>query len=481
MILVLALRSLLARPIRSVVLAGGFGLGVAVMAALLGIGGVILEQARTPDLAGGGDVVLAGAAGRLGSARFILANVLGSGTLAERVHAAAPSARATLYLVDERGSVPIQVRAGIPGRERALGDPETGQATAWADTAADSAWAAPDASNVLRAMDGFHPIPDVPARAASWAEWLYFNGRAGDVRFYLTFIAGPRLDSGRRALGVRLQLERRGDMTSYSQSLEVDEAALRSAPDLDVGESSVRLDGLDYRIRLNLTPEAGGPGVTGTIVLRATPGRSLPPFVMRGANGWMSGYVVPVMEGALSGEIRVGNDTLDLSDGTGYHDHNWGFWEGVRWQWGQVQGEGLSFVYGRVYPPADAADADRLPGFVIALGPQGPVGFATEVTIEETDRETIGRPARIVIRGRSDSLQLTLDLAIENTTSTRMRQGFFGGGMQFLQMRARYRVSGRAGDRDVDFTASGSAETFRGEKTVAPTSPRSRKRDRASE
>ena len=39
MILTLALRSLLARPIRSAVLAGGFGLGVAVMAALLGIGG----------------------------------------------------------------------------------------------------------------------------------------------------------------------------------------------------------------------------------------------------------------------------------------------------------------------------------------------------------------------------------------------------------------------------------------------------------
>jgi hypothetical protein len=230
-----------------------------------------------------------------------------------------------------------------------------------------------------------------------------------------------------------------------------------------VGLNSVRLDGLDYRIQLNLPAEGGGSSAVGTIALRATPGRSLPPFVMRGANGWMSGYVVPVMEGVLSGEIRIGGETIDLSGGTGYHDHNWGFWEGVRWQWGQVQGEGLSFVYGRVYPPADAADPDRLPGFLLALGLDGPVGFATDVTIEETDRKTTGRPERIIIRGRSDSLQLTLDLAIESTTSTRMRQGFFGGGMQFLQMRARYRVSGRAGDRDVEFTASGSAETFRGQ------------------
>ena len=72
------------------------------------------------------------------------------------------------------------------------------------------------------------------------------------------------------------------------------------------------------------------------------------------------------------------------SGGTGYHDHNWGFWEGVRWQWGQVQGDGLSFVYGRVYPPADAADGTRLPGFLVALGQEGPVGYATDVTIEET-------------------------------------------------------------------------------------------------
>jgi hypothetical protein len=468
MILALAVRSLLARPVRSLVLAGGFGLGVAVMAALLGIGGVILEQARTPDLAGGGDVVLGGAAGRLGSARFILSNVLGSGNLGERVETAAPSARATLYLFDSRGGVPIQVRGGIPSRERALGDAETSQVpSAWVDAPSDKSWTSPDASQVLRAMDAFHPIPDVPARAKSWAEWLYFNGRAHDTRFYLTFMAGPRFESGRRSLGVRLQLERNGALTSYAQSIEIDERALQSAPDLDVGLNSVRLDGLDYRIQLKLPAEAGGPGVTGTIVLRATPGRSLPPFVMRGASGWMSGYVVPVMEGALSGEIRIGAETLTLSGGTGYHDHNWGFWDGVRWQWGQVQGEGLSFVYGRVYPPADAADRDRLPGFIVALGPDGPVGFATDVTIEETDRATSDRPERIVVRGRSDSLQLTLDLTIDSMTATRMRQGFFGGGMQFLQMRARYRVSGRAGDREIDFAAPGSAETFRGEKTAA--------------
>ena len=31
---------------------------------------------------------------------------------------------------------------------------------------------------VLRHIDRFHPVPDAPEWAASWAEWLYFNGRA---------------------------------------------------------------------------------------------------------------------------------------------------------------------------------------------------------------------------------------------------------------------------------------------------------------
>jgi hypothetical protein len=38
----------------------------------------------------------------------------------------------------------------------------------------------------------------------------------------------------------------------------------------------------------------------------------------------------------------------------------------------------------------------------------------------------------------------------------------FGAGLDFLQLRAKYAVSGQAGGRTVNFTAPGSAETFRG-------------------
>ena len=473
----LAVRSLLSHPVRSAVLAGGFGLGVSVMVSLLGIGEVILEQARAPALAGGGDLVVAGATGRVTSARFILSSALNTPPLNGRASAASPTVRTTLYLVRNDRVVPVRARAGIPSLERAIGDDETAAIEAWTDAPPDAAWTSPAPGDVLRAMDRFHPIPDVPARAESWAEWLYFNGHAGETRFYLTFLVGPRRESGRRAAGVRLQLDRDGRVASYSESAEIDEAQLLAdAPDMTIGRSRVRLEGDRYLITIDLlgTPDAtavtqkgrtsspGGPRITGDIVLEAKSGRSLPPITIKGTGGWVSGYVVPVMSGTLGGTLNVAGEVVSLERGTGYHDHNWGYWEGVSWQWGQVQGGGLSFVYGRISPPADAADADRIPGFLAVLGPDGPLGHSTNVSIEETDATDTGQPRRIVVQGRSRSLDLTMELDIEDVLMSRMDSGSFASTLDFYQLRATYHVVGRAGDRSVDFTSPGAAETFRG-------------------
>ena len=103
--------ALWSQPVRSAVLADGFGLGVSVMANLLGIGEVMLEQARAPALAGGGDVVIAGATGEVPSARFILSSALDASAREGRVRAASPTLRARLYLVTgEQRTVPISVR-----------------------------------------------------------------------------------------------------------------------------------------------------------------------------------------------------------------------------------------------------------------------------------------------------------------------------------------------------------------------------------
>ena len=461
MIVKLAIRSLFAHPVRSAVLAAGFGAGVAVMAILLGVGQVVLEQARSPVLVGGGDVVITGAAPGITAAGVLLSSTLRRPPLAARARAASPSSRAMLYLVRDGSVTPVRARGGVPSLERALGDPEVSGVTAWTDAPADAAWSAPDPADVLRAIDRFRPVPDVPARASSWAEWLYFNGRSPAARFYLTFLAGPARPDGTRGAGVRLQLERGGRIMSFDAASALDQTAVAVAPDLTIGANKVRLQGLRYHLTLDLRGE-GGHRAAGDLFIEGSAGGMMPPIEIHGAGGWRSGYVVPVMSGVLGGTILVDGERVSLDGGVGYHDHNWGFWKGVSWQWGQVQDGDLSVVYGRVFPPADAADPARIPGFLAAIGPDGPIGYATNVTIDEVNDPVTSRPRRITVRGRSTSIDLTLAFSVEALNVNRMQSGPLEGAMDFLQLRGRYAVDGTAGDRRLAFQSPGSAETFRG-------------------
>jgi hypothetical protein len=118
-----------------------------------------------------------------------------------------------------------------------------------------------------------------------------------------------------------------------------------------------------------------------------------------------------------------------------------------------------------VFPPREAADPDTIPGFVGALGPDGPLGYSTDVRITETNDEH-GRPQRIAVRARGTALEIDLTFNVSSTVTTSMDRGPLGaapsGGVDFLQMRGEYDVSGRAGTRPINFRAQGSAETFRG-------------------
>ena len=452
MILRLALRSLAVRPIRTAVLACGFGFGIAVMAALLGVGDVILEQARSPQLLGGGDVVVSSGLGLIENAPFVLSSVRGLAATAS------PARRETVYLLKEDGvAIPVVARGGVPSLEKAVGDREVKDIAAWADTPADERWKHADPSDLLRTFDRFHAQPDVPEFAASWAEWLYFNGRTKDgrTRFYLSFIFGPTTRPGVRSAGVRLQLDRDGITTNYAAQADVDaQTVLANAPDVGIDRSTVTLDGTRYRIALRL------PGASGDLVLDPDPGRSLPPAVLHGARGWLSGYVVPVLSGKLSGALNVGADTIRFDDASGYHDHNWGFWRDVRWQWGQVSGPDLSFIYGRVFPPADVADADRIPGFFGVLDRSGLAGVATNVTIAEhrPEGDVKAAPSSIEVTARGSGLNLRLSFARDRSVRTAL--SMTGGGNDFLQLGGTYRVEGRVGGRSVDFSARGAAETF---------------------
>jgi len=472
MIVRLAIRSLSVRPIRTAVLACGFGLGVAVMAELLGIGEVILDQARAPALQGGGDIVLSGAFGEIENARFVMSTLQSSPALQSRIVTASPSRKASLYLIGRGAATAVTVKGGVPSLEKAVGDSEVRDAAAWVDVRSDSRWTDLDPPTILRSLDRFHRQPNAPEFNASWAEWLYFNGRSQDgrVRFYVTFMVGPLRANGTHAAGVRLQLDRDGRQTNYSSSGEVDDRTLlERAPDLDIGASRVRLEGSRYVLTLRLQAEGRRSQLTGQLTFDVATRRSLPPMVVHGARGWLSGYVVPALAARVDGSVYADSESFTLRDASGYHDHNWGFWRDVRWQWGQVAGDEVSLVYGRVFPPASVADPEQMPGFLGVFGRDGVIGVATNVTISERDAarrsdgasngRPDGRPDQIDVRARGRALDLSMTFLVDR--DVRSALGLTRSDVDFLQLGGTYQVRGHVDGRPLDFTARGAAETFR--------------------
>lgn len=468
MIVRVALRTFTHRPWRTTVLACGFGLGVAVMACLLGVGEVILEQSLSPQLKGGGDVRIVGTHGALRNARFIMHRLRKDPQFASAIEAISPVLRRPLYLISEHGSRRIVARGGIPSREKALGDYETQAIEAWQDLAQDLAWTAPGDGDLLRSMDRFHAIPAETAWSDSWAEWLYFNGTTESHSFYLTFLVGARVmgadgtPTANRLGGVRLQLETPAGRRTFAVSAEIDAARLLvTAPDIQIGGNDVQLleDGR-YRIRLRLhethDENTAGTLLSGELVLTPDNGANggMPPYVVHGTDGWLSGYVVPVLDGNVQGYLTIDGKKIDFENAAGYHDHNWGFWRDVRWQWGQVKHDDVSIVYGRISPPAEAADPARLPGFLAIVQSDGTTGFAGGIRIEETDG--LDGPETISVLANGPNLDLELLLTIVETI-----RGDHGG-MDFLQMQADYEVRGRVAGQEIQFQARGATESWRG-------------------
>ncbi len=471
MMIRLAVRSLMTRPLRTAVLAGGFGIGVGAMAGLLGVGAVILEQARSPELAGGGDV-LVGVAGDRGS--HALRALAGPLRASEGIAVASPRAGGLFHVVRQQGG-PLRVvaRGGIPSLEQALGDPETGDQALWADGPQDDPWLNPDLEWILRESDRFHEHPAESRWQGSWAEWLYFNGTAGDTRFYLTFLVGEGEPGDRRPAGVRLQLETDEWKGSWwAEDMLDGTELLRSAPDLDIAGCSVRLDATGYRITLDFPGsnhrENDPRPLRGSLLIQGGIEGLIPPLQLYGAHGWVSGYVVPVSDGRLEGTLNVDGVIVPLQAGRGYHDHNWGYWAGVTWRWGQVAGAEGSFLYGRVIPPEDAADPDQMPPVLVFRGVDGERRFLRDVKIEEQGGAEGEAPQRILVRGSGPDAEIRMEFQVSGADRT--RTSFLGDGrapaMDLLQMRGVWTVRAKLGGEEFTMQETGSAETFRGSSTV---------------
>jgi hypothetical protein len=485
MLLILAFRHLWVRKLRTLFLLVGFSLGVGVMVVLLSVGEAMLAQARDVSLVGGGEVTVlpqgidveAMRTGGLGAmyfgidrARFLTRQVFGGARHAALVRAVGPAIEGKLlYLCAVAAPCrPRAVRAGgeIPSRARALGSGIGVLEGRWEDSPADSAYVSPTRQQLYDELDHFHlpPRPD-----SAWGEWHYFNLVTSPVEWwYLTYLVGGEVPSGR--WGGRILVTHRRPDGRY-QRFTADAPAARvtldtARADLTIAGSSVRQRDGHYV----LSARAGGPegALRMDLLVRPLANRYFPPVELRDLD-FVSGYVVPALAASATGRICVGARCVTLSEVPAYHDHNWGVWRDVTWEWGAARGSGLSLLYGGVYGPErtgpGAGAQVTSPFFLTLVDSLGVlqvlrfdrIDYVGNKRAEGVAGGTAPERFRLLATRGADSVRLEVEA--DHALATEMEATSFR--RYFLQMRGRFRLEGKLAGNTIADSGSGFFETYR--------------------
>lgn len=492
MILRLAFGGLRDKPWRTLFLLLGFGLGVGVMIVLLAIGEAMVLQSKDEKLVGGGtisvlpeglslEVMKTGGVGgmfvNIPNARFVHRQVLASPRLSDVVAAVAPQTDGQLLYVRTRGEeFPVRAMGEIPSATRAVGAAPELMAGAWEDDDFDRRFLAPRPDELRHEMDRFHHTPaSVTAEEReTWGEWHYFNVLSADAKrwAFITLAVGGDVPSGAHGGQVLITLheegkpERRFETLWPSPRLSVD----TSRADLRVGDSEVTLDP-DGRYRLRARAREQGSGAVAEIELMVTPE---PAAYFPGANiggeSLMSGYAVPGLRATATGSLCVNGRCERFDDAQSYHDHNWGVWRDVTWEWGSARVGAYSLLYGRVL--REGTDLVDEPLFVYLVDSLGFAGIFRPQEIRYEEGRTLivdGRRVRVPARGLlfdargADTLRIELE--VEDAAATPMRgvrRGAADGMLRaFIQMKGRASLSGRIGGRPLTGSGYGFFETWR--------------------
>jgi hypothetical protein len=238
-----------------------------------------------------------------------------------------------------------------------------------------------------------------------------------------------------------------------------------SRADLTIAQSSVRQRDGTYQLRARASGERGDVSVD--VRLIPAPNRYFPPVELRD-DAFLSGYVVPALSATASGKICVNRRCRDFTNVPGYHDHNWGTWRNVTWEWGTGRGHRLNLLYGGVYGP----DSDRAAGgsainspffisLVDSLGVKQVLRF-NEIAYEGAQpvagSSRAKGPTSFSLTANRDADSVRLRVRVVDALATEMSAGKFR--RVFLQMRGRFTLTGIVAGEAVADSGMGFFETY---------------------
>jgi hypothetical protein len=475
----------------------------------------------------------------VGQAPFLYRQVLAGPRLEGRVEAAAPWIDDELVHLEVDGRLHAASAGGrIPSLARAMGVPAEASAGGWEDVAADRDWRAPGDSALYAAMDRFHLPSGEAAGDSTWAEWHYFNVRLRDAAaeggggradggddgaasdgtgasaggwLYLTYMVAGAVPDGRwggRVLATVVSgtapgrtpgadpggadRSRGTRVRTWEARTPADEVAFSlTDPDVRIGDASVTLGPAGaYRLEARVPPPAGdgslGPATDGAasggdtlrleLTVRAASRQHLPPLdVSSGA--CPSGYTAPILDGRARGRVCAGDGCRRLEDAPAYHDHNWGVWRDVTWDWGQARAGPYSALWGGLRRAPASGDgacgearergggdgpgrrflflADTL-GF-LGLFPIDSLGYRWAAGRGPAGAER-PRPRTLSLRASRPPDTLRVDASVRHARASRGART----DALFHQMEGRVRLRGRLRGRDLGAEGRGFFETWGG-------------------
>lgn len=414
------------------------------------------------------------------NARFIYRQLLASPRLAGSVRAAAPQiTRKLLYLRTPSGEYPVLASGEVPSRSDAVGAVPALAAGAWRDDDGDRRWMAPTPYELYSRIDHFHLPPDGLANPESWGEWHYFNVLSADGRRwgFISFIVGG--DVRGREWGGELAITLRsegGSTRRFAATVPRDSVRFSTnTPDLALGSARVTLlPDARYELHARAPAEDGsGEVVTVDLVVAPAPGALFPGATLASGT-FTSGYAVAGLRASASGSICVAGVCERYAAAQSYHDHNWGTWRGVRWEWGAARAGSYTLLYGRVEAPDSAAS--RPPLFLYLVDSLGFRALFRPRDVRYMDGRTItvaGHsirvPSRAVIADARGRDTIHVELTIEDAIGTDTRGSFAERGdaagilatPYFIQMKGTARLSGRVGGEPIGGVGEGFFETYR--------------------
>ena len=503
MISLLARRNLGLRPWRSLFLLLGYGLGVAVMIVLLSIGEALLTQARQERLIGGGQVTvlpqgidvevmktggLGGMFLSIDHARFIYRQLLAAPRLTPWIAAAAPQIEdKLLYVRTARGvELPVRATGEIPSLTRAVGAAAALARGEWEDDELDRRWRNPTQRELRDDIDHFHLPPAAVRNDSTWGEWHYFNVLSADGRrwAFISLIVGGLIPNGRWGGEVLVTLHQQGrSPRRFVAAVPAERVTLStSSADLTLGTSSVRVRGDGrYDLHARATAEGGSREVVDVrLVVTPRPNAYFPGAALT-SDELVSGYVVPALIADADGSICIDDQRAAPRCETfarvqSYHDHNWGVWRGVSWEWGAARAGDYGLLFGRIQPPDSAAASQPL--FVYVVDSLGFLALfrPREIQYDDSARARIeGVSIPVPSRGTmfdargEDTLHITLDIddvAVTDTRRPLIERGDYMNARRiirpyFLQMKGVARLDGRIHGRPIHVAGSGFFETYR--------------------